>query len=241
MTAVTSTPPSRPGWGPARRRGAAAFAVELADPGTPPGAVAALLDLFDRRAVASTWFLAPGTDPALLDRLWFTGHEAAALVEELDGLAEAQALASHGTPVVGALIRDHGSRSPAGVAAAAARDRLLTHVSLSAAGDVSTGDPVLAIVGTVVVLGLGARPDLVADPDAWLAAAQIGLGRAVQHGSAAPLRIDPLGLDRSGAFAAVVEAVDLAAGLVRAERLHVDRLDRLAAEIVGRPGFSSEA
>ncbi len=96
--------------------------------------------------------------------------------------------------------------------------------------DAPTGAP------PVVLLGGDAGPDLVDAPDGWLAAAQVGLGRAVQHGTLVVLRIDPVALDRIGARHVAVEAVDLAAGLVRAERLHVDRLARLAADVVGSGG-----
>jgi hypothetical protein len=230
---VVSAPPLPPSgpWGPERRPAALALAVDVAEATASPGAVAAVLDLFDRRRVPSTWFLPPGTDPALLDRLWFTGHEAAALLPAVDALADAAGLASHGAPVLGARLLDDGDVAVADLATAA-RHAGLTHLSVPA----PAGGPVLAVDvppdgRAVVVLGVGGGPDLVADPDAWLAAAQVGLGRAVQHRALTVLRIDPLGLDRSGALAGLVEAVDLAAGLVRAERLHIARLDHLAAEL----------
>src|SRR5690242_9376770 len=98
-------PPTGP-WGPDRRRGALAVAVDLAHAEATPAAVATLLDVLDRRRVPSTWHLPVDTDPALLDRLWFTGHEAAALVDSVDGLTAAATLASHDTPVVGARVLD---------------------------------------------------------------------------------------------------------------------------------------
>jgi hypothetical protein len=233
MADVTTTSPTPPGhWGPDRRPAAVALAVDVTDDAPSPGAVAGVLDLFDRRRVPSTWFLPPGADPALLDRLWFTGHEAAAAVATVDDLAEAGTLASHGAPVLGVRLLDDGDATVADLARAA-RQAGLTHLSVPA----RAGGRVLVVDAPagdrpVVVLGVGGAPDLVADPEAWLAAAQVGLGRAVQHRRLAVLRIDPVALDRSGALAVLVEAVDLAAGLARAERLHVDRLDRLVDDLV---------
>jgi hypothetical protein len=201
--------------------------------------LAALLDHLDRRAAVATWFVAVNTDPVLLDRLFFGGHEIAALAPWTDVATTVGSLRSHDIgPVVGARLTADGGVRAAGsslrlqLATVVAAEIGLAYVSIGpdarvpgAAGPVvSEALPVLEApdVGT-----------LATDPHAWLRAVQVDVGRALEHGGWAELRIDPAVLDRPRAFGVVAEAVDLVAGLHRAERVHLARMRDLVADDPG--------
>jgi hypothetical protein len=228
---------TRSGWGPDRRPAAVAITVDVADhPPPPPGVLAALLDHLDRRAVTGTWFVAVNTDPVLVDRLYFARHEIAALAPWTDvGLPLGPLRAHDIDMVVGArLVGGDGMRAADAsrrleVAFVEAAELGLTYVSI---------DPDVMVPGASVAEAVRSIPVLVApgvgwlaeDPHGWLRAVQVDVGRAIELGRAAEVRIDPAVLDRPPAFGVVAEAVDLVAGLARAGRVHVDRLRDLVAE-----------
>jgi hypothetical protein len=68
----------------------------------------------------------------------------------------------------------------------------------------------------------GGSTDISADPEAWLHEAQIEIGRALEHRQNWELQIHTAMLGRRDGMSAVAEALDLVAGLVRADRLRSD-------------------
>src|SRR2546423_13099912 len=83
----------------------AAIAVFALDPAPPPRPVVALLDYLDQKSTTSTWLTGPGLDPALVDRLFITGHEVAVFAYDLqDVAAQAARLRAREIPVAGALV-----------------------------------------------------------------------------------------------------------------------------------------
>lgn len=198
--------------------------------------VAALLDHLDGRRVASTWFVPADVDAALIDRLFFTGHEVAGLVTSVSDIAEAvRLLRGHDVGVAG--VRVTGPVIPSGAGelleqtAGAGLSYVSTYVSISAglsARDESELKPVLNNAALTAFPAPTGSAELGADPLKWLHGAQLAVGRIVEHGGFHELAVDLGALDRSAGLSAVAEAVDLVSGLVRAERLRVDRLDRLS-------------
>jgi hypothetical protein len=225
----------RVGWGPEQRPGAVAVTVDVGDPPPPPGVLAALLDHLDRRSVLATWFVADNTDPVLVDRLYFGRHEVAALVPWPHLAAKVSSLRARDIdPVVGARLVPDGDP----VEATAPRFRLTFAVAASLELTYLSIDPGVLRPGSslpeearalpvLVAPGVGALAD---DPHAWLRAVQVDVGRAIERGGRAELRIDPAALDRPRSFGVVAEAVDLVAGLARAGRVHLGRMRELVAD-----------
>jgi hypothetical protein len=219
----------RSGWGPDERPAAAAITVDVADPPPPPGVLAALLDHLDRRAALATWFVAVNTDPVLVDRLYFGRHEVALLTPWAHLSAFLPSLRARDIdPVVGARLRaDDGP-----VDGASRRFRLAFAEAAALELAYLSVDPGVLVPGTSLpdeseLLPVLPAPDvavLAHDPHAWLRAVQVDVGRAIERGTRAELRIDPAVLDRPGSFGVVAEAVDLVAGLARAGRVHVGRM-----------------
>lgn len=212
-----------------------AVTVEADQPAASPGVVAALLDHLDGRRVASTWFVPRDVDAALIDRLFYAGHEVAGLVAVVRDIGEAvRALRGHDVGVAG--VRVTASSSAPSVPFNAqelleeAGSAGLSYVSLSAglmAGDEPELQSMLSDASLTVLGAPTGSAGLEPDPLAWLHGAQLAVGRIVEHGGFHELGVDIGGMDRSAGLSAVAEAVDLVSGLCRAQRLRVDRLDRL--------------
>ena len=214
---------------------AVAVTVEADQPAVSPGVVAALLDHLDGRQVASTWFVPSDVDAALIDRLFYTGHEVAGLVTSVSDIGEAVgALRGHDVGVTG--VRVTPSSSAAAILFSAqelleqAGSAGLSYVSLSAgliAGDEPELQSMLSDAALTVLRAPTGSAELAPDPLAWLHGAQLAVGRIVEHGGFHELGVNLGAMDRSAGLSAMAEAVDLVSGLCRAERLRVDRLDRL--------------
>ena len=214
---------------------AVVITVAVDRPDESPGAIAALLDHLDRRRVASTWFVREDVDTALIDRLFFTGHEVAGTVSTP---AEVSA-------VVGALrVREvelSGIRLEASPGVTVNVPHLLEQAAATGLSYVSVPPDLLGetlalpalLAGPLAVLAAPSGPSpLTTNPLAWLQETQLAIGRILEHGGYQELTIDPAALDRPDAVSAVAEAVDLVSGLRRAERLWLDRLDRFVAMMV---------
>ena len=217
-----------------------ALTVEVADRAPAPDVVGAFLDHLDRSQVRSTWFLPGDVDRELADRLFFTGHEVAALVQVVAEIpATALQLAGHDVRVLGARVAGcedtvdaWSSRELLEVAGSAG----LSYLSIPAAS-VAEG----ALDGRVLLrersLFLLAAPTttsvLGVDPTTWLQRSQIDVGRVLEHHDVLEIGIDLHAMNRAASFNAVSETVDLVSGLQRVERLRSERLDRLLASMMG--------
>jgi hypothetical protein len=216
-----------------------AITVDVADPPPAPGVLAALLDHLDRRAVVATWFVAVNTDPVLVDRVFFARHEIAALAPWTDVGTTVEPLRRRDVDaVVGARLVASGHprveptdrRFRLAFAVAASLELAYTSVDPGALVVGASLDGVSDVVPVLVAPDVGALAD---DPHAWLRGVQVDVGRAIERGGRAEVRVDPTALDRPGSFGVVAEAVDLVAGLARAGRVHVGRMRDLVA---GEPG-----
>jgi hypothetical protein len=218
---------------------AVAVTVEVDHLDGSPGVVAALLDHLDRRGVASTWFVPSGVDAALIDRLFYTGHEVAGLVPSPGDIRPAVRILT-ALDVVVAGVRVTPSRSaPAEMFSVRqlveqTASTGLSYVSIPAgsiAGAELDRGSLLDEPPLTLLWAPTGSAELGSDPLAWLHGVQLAVGRIVEHGGFHELSVDLGAMDRPAGLSAVAEAVDLVSGLRRAERLQVDRLDRLIAAL----------
>ena len=217
-----------------------ALTVDVADRAPTPDVVGAFLDHLDCSHVRSTWFLPGDVDRGLVDRLFFTGHEVAALVPSVAEIrTTAPQLAEHDVGVVGARVpwREEA------VEASSSRDLLevagstgLSYLSIpaaSVAGGALDGRVLLRERSLFLLAAPTTTSALGVDPMAWLHLAHIAVGRVLEHHDFLEIGVDLRAMNRAASFNAVAETVDLVSGLQRAERLRSERLDRLLASVVG--------
>lgn len=189
--------------------------VDTTDP--DPGVLALLLEHLARRGLASTWFVRPDVDPALVRRVVGGGDEVGALCLTPDELSpDLRDLDALEARAVGARVLD--LFGPVGVVPRDVRyvsspdveDEFGTHARLRAP------DPSV---------------DLLTSPLVWLQSVQVGVGAALERHLRFELRLDPAHLGTETGVSAAVEALDLLHGLVRAGRAGAATLGEVAAAL----------
>ena len=203
------------GWGPDACRAAVTVSFEGLAGGEAvvSPALAAVLDVLGARDLSATFFVAAEVaeqEPLALTMIANARHEVAAL----DAGAVA-ALEAGGWSVRGVLgTATQSVRYVAGPGEAIGVDDGVVRIPRDAAAA-----QLLSASG----------------PQAWHAAAQVAVGRAVEARAhvTVPLSVGPL--ERGDAFSVFVEVLDLVGGLRRARRVWVPTLDELAAWWRDRP------